>query len=97
MAIEDFSAWLGALFRQSPFEAERLLHDRTATQFLVAWSIFEAKCFAGFVKVGELDAFAMRIVGTEGFDSSSVRDAAHHFHRRYQNCRFRLKPNTRSE
>jgi hypothetical protein len=78
-----FEHWLGKLLCQDEREISRLLADRTALRFLIAWSLFESKCFAGFVRIGEIEHFSKRIVA-EGFDTAVTNDALAHFHNRYQ-------------
>lgn len=85
----QFDEWLGKLLKQSPHEVRRLLDDSAAQQFLIAWSLFEAKCFDGFVKIDRIEAFAKRVV-EQGADSPSLDHALEHFHQRYQDAeRFR--------
>lgn len=69
-------------------QVQLLLTDKTALHFLVAWSLFESKCFNGFVKISDLKAFSARIVG-EAFDVAAIDDAVNHFHDRYQNQKLR--------
>jgi hypothetical protein len=79
----NFEQWLGALLNKHEAEVHRLLDDPAALRFLIAWSLFESKCFDGFVKIDRIDVFAARIVA-EGFDSNSVDEELVHFHERYQ-------------
>jgi hypothetical protein len=62
-----FEHWLGELLGESEHEVAYLLKDETALRFLIAWSLFEAKCFDGFVKLDGLDAFACRLI-SESYD-----------------------------
>lgn len=78
-----FDEWLGALLNQSQHEIRRLLDDSAAQEFLIAWSLFEAKCFNGFVKIDRIESFAKR-VAEEGADSRLLDPAISHFHQRYQ-------------
>lgn len=78
-----FAKWLRTLLQQDELEIRRLLNDQTALHFLIAWSLFESKCFSGFIKIDRIEAFARNAVA-DGFDSGSIRDAATHFHARYQ-------------
>lgn len=57
-----FEHWLGELLGQNEFEIRRLIQDPTALHFLIGWSLFESKCFDGFVKIGKLETFAARLV-----------------------------------
>lgn len=78
-----FEQWLGTLLGQHSSEVERVLSDDTALHFLVAWSLFESKCFSGFVKIDQLRAYARRLVD-DGFASPTVNAIARTWHERYQ-------------
>jgi hypothetical protein len=78
-----FENWLATLLGQRRTQVQLLLQDSTALQFLIAWSLFESKCFDGFVKIAGLDKFAARLA-SESFDPTLVLEAASHFHTRYQ-------------
>ena len=77
-----FHSWLAALFEQSEMDIRRLIDDETALQFLIAWSIFEAKCFSGFVKAAQIAGYAKR--ASPSVCQESISDAVAHFHARYQ-------------
>lgn len=77
-----FASWLGTLFRHSELQVRRLLDDGTALHFLVAWSLFESKCFSGFVKAAEIASYAERVAPR--FGPQAVHDAVVHFYQRYQ-------------
>jgi hypothetical protein len=47
--VNSFEKWLGGLLGQDPQKAKRLLDDRTAFEFLLTWSLFESKCFGGYL------------------------------------------------
>lgn len=84
----EFHSWLAAIFKQSEVEVRHLMNDRTALQFLMAWSLFEAKCFSGFVKAAQIAAYAKRV--SPSICQQSISDAIAHFHARYQDkCRFK--------
>lgn len=81
---DTFASWLGELFGQSAFEVRRLLDDKRALHFPMAWSLFESKCFGGFVKADQIRQFAEKVAtGAEFIDDKLVR-ASIHFHNRYQ-------------
>lgn len=65
-------------------EAKLLLIDQTAVKFLIAWSIFEGRCFTQFMKAKDIKPFAKRLVTDENFDIFSIIKHAQHFHERYQ-------------
>jgi hypothetical protein len=84
MTPTEFDEWLSELLGEHPLEVSRLMHDKCAVRFLIAWSLFESKCFGGFVKAEQLEDFADRHA-SEGVDGAGcVRKAAAHFHERYQ-------------
>lgn len=80
----NFENWLANLLGQAEPEIKRLLQDEMALHFLIAWSLFESKCFNGYVRIKDLEAFSQRIVIKESFKIDSVRKIAEHFHARYQ-------------
>lgn len=77
-----FSSWLATLFGQSDHQVRRLLDDGTALHFLVAWSLFESKCFAGFVKAADIASYAKCVAPR--LESPKVHATAVHFYKRYQ-------------
>lgn len=81
---DTFASWLGGLFGQSEFQARRILEDEHALHFLVAWSLFESKCFGGFVKLDQIHNFAQRIARESQFNRTKLLCASAHFHDRYQ-------------
>lgn len=78
-----FEQWLATLLDHPESQVKILLTDSTALHFLIAWSIFESKCFKGFIKINDLEAFAAQVVG-ESFDIAMIDEVADHFHARYQ-------------
>jgi hypothetical protein len=88
MSSQEFESWFAELEGQSTVEIERLLRDRTAVRFLIAWSMFETVCFAGFMKAREIQPFAERLTQAPAFDISGIRETFLHFHERYQNRTF---------
>ena len=80
MALEE---WLAELLGQSRPEVRRLLRDSSALHFLIVWSIFESKCFDGYVKIAGIEEFAARLE-SESYDSNAIAEIASHFHARYQ-------------
>lgn len=77
-----FHSWLAALFEQSEIEVRCLMDDGTALQFLIAWSLFEAKCFSGYVKAAKISAYAESV--SPSICQQSISGAVAHFHERYQ-------------
>lgn len=83
--MDDFAGWLGDLLGHSRGEVQKLLDDQTAAHFLMVWSLFESKCFAGFVIEREIWDFAERVADDARFPNCDLKRAAEHFHDRYQN------------
>ena len=84
MSAADFDAWFAAYLQQSPIQVERLLRDKTAVRFLIAWSLVETSCFHGFARGRALAKNCRRISDDEGFSSSPLMPILKHFHERYQ-------------
>jgi hypothetical protein len=84
MPVHSFDQWFANYLEQDASEVARLLTDKTAIRFLIAWSLFETSCFDREAKVENFEAFARNLVSTKGFHSGELRDAAIHFHERYQ-------------
>lgn len=80
----SFEGWLAKLLGHDEQDVRRLLQDKMALHFLMAWSLYESKLFGGYVKLDNIDAFCKRIVEQEGLDASSIAAIAEHFHARYQ-------------
>jgi len=91
MPVDDFDQWFANYLEQDACEVARLLNDKTAIRFLIAWSIFETSCFGGFAKDKDIEDFAKDLVGTEGFQPSELMVAANHFHNRYQDKKASFK------
>ncbi len=73
--MKAFEAWLADLLSQDELEVRALLRDPKALHFLITWSLFESKCFGGFLKLEALDSFASRLVA-EHYDSRSFVSAS---------------------
>lgn len=80
----SFDNWFAAYLGQPPVQVQCLLRNGLATRFLIAWSLFESKCFEGFVKIDQLSNFAKEISETKGFARCDFEEAGRHFHDRYQ-------------
>ena len=79
-----FEEWLAKLLGHDACEVHHLLKNETAIHFLVAWSLFESKCFKRDVNIDKIKEFSLRIVNNESFDTKEIGEAALHFHERYQ-------------
>jgi hypothetical protein len=78
-----FERWLADLFRRDVSEITALIRDKTAFRFLIVWSIFEAKCFRGLVRIKELDEFSQRLVA-DRYNVDELSRIVSHFHSGYQ-------------
>jgi len=85
MSSSDFDAWFADYLGQSPMQVERLLRDKTAVRFLIAWSLLETACFHGFAKGRDLEEHCRRISDDEQFTPLFLMPIVEHFHERYQN------------
>jgi len=83
----SFDDWFASYLGQNQGEIEKLLNDSLASRFLIGWSLFESKCFNGFVKIDKLSRFAHEIVAEKDFDRQNFVRPGQHFHNRYQNKR----------
>lgn len=85
VAVATFADWLGKLLGHSEWEVQRLLDNQTAVQFLIVWSLFESKCFGGYLQEKSIREFADRSAAEADFPMQRIAPASHHFHDRYQN------------
>ena len=82
--MPTFANWLGQLLGQNEIEVQRLLEDENALHFLLAWSLFESKCFGNNVRASDLNPFASSCVNPNRGIVELLRKPAKHFHARYQ-------------
>ena len=80
--MSAFVSWLADVLQEDKSDVNLLLQDETALHFLIAWSLFESKCFSGFLKVKDLISFADEAVQA-GFAPLTVVRQLNHFHGRY--------------
>lgn len=85
--MPTFANWLGNLLKQNEQEVQRLLNNESALHFLLAWSLFESKCFGGNLKASMLDEFAKTLANVQEATFAPLKKPAEHFHSRYQNSR----------
>lgn len=83
MSTLDFDAWFADYLGERPEEVPRLLEDKTAVRFLIAWSLLEPRCFGGFARGKDLSYHCQRLVKEE-FDLVPLNPILEHFHSRYQ-------------
>ena len=79
---KEFLKWLSKYLGSDEKETNKLLDNELSRYFLIVWSIYEAKCFGGFVKVDKFNEFVKGIIGT--IDANRINDSAEYFHKRYQ-------------
>lgn len=79
-----FDQWFAGYLQKDPSQVERLLNDGTATRFLIAWSLFESRCFEGFAKVCKFEKFSTEMTCHVQFRKEDFLEAATHLHNRYQ-------------
>lgn len=91
MEIKNFSQWLAEFLNAPQTEIDSLLLNQTALQFLVTWSIFEAKCFDGYLTRDKIEEFAQQISESTPFPVTNINFIAAHFHDRYQKKELRRK------
>lgn len=81
--MPTFENWFADILSQSRSQVHELLSDQTAIQFLIAWSIFESRCFAGYLKLADIETYA-ESCATSGFKTEQVSSHLLHFFQRYQ-------------
>lgn len=82
-----FEKWFASYLKQDESEIRVLLNNKIATRFLIIWSIFEAKCFNGFMQVNKIENCSAAIIGKRCFNIKKFSNALEHFHKRYQDKR----------
>lgn len=82
--MTNFAFWLGKLLGQSEHEATRLLADKSALHFLVAWTLFESRCFQGYVQEKKIQEYANHVADESELQLHELTDIAECFHDRYQ-------------
>ena len=80
--MATFTKWLGMVLNQSELEIRRTLNDDTALHFLIAWSLFEARCFEKYVQAKKLRDYA-ETVASQGFSATRLSPQFDHFYNRY--------------
>lgn len=57
-----------------------------ALQFLIAWSLYESKCYKGFLQARNLRRVVDEFTET-GFEPEGIAVQLHHFHERYRGAK----------
>jgi hypothetical protein len=81
---QNFEKWFASYLGQEESEIRVLLNNEVATRFLIVWSMFESKCFSGFMQVTKINNYAEQVIGRNEFDIKKFSNALEHFHERYQ-------------
>jgi len=93
MCTLDFDAWFAdylrgkteeGVRRLDEEEVARLLNEKIAVRFLIAWSLLESRLFDCDAKGNELSDYCQRLVNKEDFDPVPLCPIIKHFHSRYQ-------------
>ncbi|HHK8474829.1 TPA: hypothetical protein ACQYCW_004596, partial [Vibrio parahaemolyticus] len=80
----EFNAWYAKFIEQKEADVSDLFASKTATNFLMTWSIFETIHFGSFVKVADIQSVSLVIANKSYVDFSSIDTAFKYFHYRYQ-------------
>lgn len=81
--LTTFNNWLSTLLSASEADIDKIMSNETALQFLIAWSLFESKCFKGKLEAGKLRGKADEFT-KEGLQPRLIAKQAEHFHKRYR-------------
>lgn len=75
--------WLAKIHNTNVDNIKNILKDEKATTYLMVWSTFEQKIFAGFMTKNKISNAAKRY--SQIYDLLNIDDIAKRFHSRYQN------------
>ena len=81
---DTFDRWFASYLHHDELQVARLLKDKTATRFLITWSIFESDCFSGFVQFKEINDYSNKIIVNSKFKREKFVEFLRYFHNRYQ-------------
>lgn len=90
MATDNFENWLAEHLGGNVSDVRRLLKNKTAVHFLIAWSLFESRLFSkqengrSSINAGTISEFSKRIANNSKFEVASIYKYAMYFHARYQ-------------
>jgi hypothetical protein len=85
MNIKEFNSWLACYLHQNEDEVEKLLKDKTATQFLITWSLLELNLFReNGVNFKEIRKFSAKYVDDMNINIDEINEFVNYFHNRYQ-------------
>ncbi|MBN8503044.1 MAG: hypothetical protein J0L58_01080 [Burkholderiales bacterium] len=80
--MNSFEDWLGQVLGQDQFTAKAVLRSHEALHFLVAWSLFESKCCAGYFEARK-HCKSEQLPEISEEEALQLTDAARWFHERY--------------
>lgn len=83
--MKGFNSWLACYLHQNEQEVTKLLEDKTATQFLIAWSLLELKYFTNGVNFGKIKKFADKNFKNTNLNIGELDELVCYFHDRYEN------------
>ena len=84
MTQSRFHIWLARTLGQSVYEVSHLLSQDMAIEFLISWSLFESRCFDGFMKLDGIKPYAKKLIENEKFKMVDLQKHFNYFHKRYQ-------------
>lgn len=80
----EFNTWYAKFIEQKEVDVSALFTSKTATNFLMTWSIFETVHFGSFAKVADIQSVGSVIANKPYVDFSSIDTAFKYFHNRYK-------------
>jgi|688.fasta_scaffold267599_2 hypothetical protein len=85
MNTKEYKSWLACYLHQNEDEVEKLLKDKTATQFLITWSLLELNLFReNGVNFEEIRKFSAKYIENINMNTDKANEFVNYFHNRYQ-------------
>lgn len=81
---DDVHKWLAGHFETDIGYINSVMKDERATYFLIIWSIFERKCFDGFMKKSQIETFVEKNLTLLNPEKIGIKKSIEHFHNRYR-------------
>lgn len=78
----NLKKWLSVYLEIKQEELDNIIQPDNALSFMIVWTIFESKCFNGFVKVDIFDKFIQQ--NKQKLTLAVIEPSISHFHARYQ-------------
>jgi hypothetical protein len=82
---KEFAEWMAKTLAMSKHDAGSLLENKQAFHFLIAWSLFETRCFETRLAFNKLKGFSNMVADRHPLVSELLSCHALHFHNRYKN------------